>query len=170
LWAALGGGAGCAASSGEPRLSDQRLAFRFLDRNGRRVTLGALRGRPLVVHVMTTWSDLALLEVPLLVDLWRDYEGRLEILALVVDRDPETLPVFADTFDVPYRVGRPEDVAGFLSEGGPFGPITRLPTSFVLDGDGRLRARNDGTWDPKQLRRVVRALLPRAGPRVGPKS
>ncbi|MGF1511122.1 MAG: TlpA family protein disulfide reductase [Myxococcota bacterium] len=160
LMAVLCGSFACASST--PELEERRVAFRYVDLKGRRQTLGALRGQAVLVHVMATWSDPALLEVPLLSEMSRVFQGRLEVLAMVVDQDPRPAGLFAQAFEVPYRVGRPEDIEAFLSEDGPFGPVSQLPTSFVLDASGRVRARNDGTWVPRQLKSVLLAVVPKS--------
>jgi thiol-disulfide isomerase/thioredoxin len=153
---------GCASGGAErPSLPQAPVAFRFSTLDGGYQTLGALRGRVVVLHILTTWSDLALLEVPRLADLARRFPNDAQVLAVVLDAEDETAAIFAETFELPYpvvRVARP-DV--FTGPEGPFGPIALLPTSVVLDRGGRVAARSDGTWAPGVLEDLVERLRSR---------
>jgi hypothetical protein len=51
------------------------------------------------------------------------------------------------------------DPARFTGPEGPFGPIAVLPTSVLLDREGRILARMDGLWPPGLLRRSVEAAI-----------
>lgn len=143
------------ACAGAPpaALPERPVAHRFDALDGATFNLGSLRGAPVLVHVMTTWSSPALLEVPLLDELHRT--GRFEVLAVALDRESEVVSIFVETFGVSYPVVLPRDPADFVSDDGPFGPIGVTPTSVVLDPRGRIVARNDGTWDPAELNRIV---------------
>jgi len=152
----------CAGGTDPPpraQLPEGPVGLRFRTLDGETRTVGALRGKVVVVHVLTTWSDPALLEVPRLEALARREPERVRVIGLVLDREPETAAIFAETFEVPYTVGRVPRPAWFTSDEGPFGPITVIPTSVVLDRAGRLAARSDGAWPPGVLERVVAELL-----------
>jgi thiol-disulfide isomerase/thioredoxin len=153
--------AGCAhrPDPAQATLPESRVALRLLDVEGETLNLGGLRGQVVLLTVMTTWSEPALLEVPLLTELQRDYAGSLTVVAVFLDPDPRVLAIFRDTFQVPYRVTRPHDPAGLTGAEGPFGPIGVLPTSVLLDRDGRIAARMDGVWPPGALRRAVQLLV-----------
>lgn len=157
----VGGPVGCAGSApdGKPALPKGPVGLRFRDLDGELRTLGSLRGHVVIVHVFTTWSGPALLDVPRLVQLAESEPERVRIVGLVMDREPETASIFAETFDVPYIVGHVLRPEWFLSPDGPFGPITIMPTSIVLDRAGRVVARSDGTWAPGVLESLVGRLL-----------
>jgi thiol-disulfide isomerase/thioredoxin len=142
-----------------PRMPEGPVALRYRTLDGEWRTLGGLRGRVVVVHVFTTWSDPSLVEVPRLAALARRYPERVEVVGLSVDVEPEATRVFAETFDVPYDVGRVPDLASFMGPSGPFGPIGIIPTSVVLDPAGRIAARVDGMWGEGVLEAVVERVL-----------
>jgi len=152
---AAGLASACAGSTAGP-LPTTRVAWRYRTTDGDYGSLASWRGRPPLVHVLATWSAPALLELPMLRDLHRT--GQIQVLGVVVDREEATAEILADSFQLGYPVVRPADLPRFLGEEGPFGALPILPTSFVLDAEGRLLARNEGTWQPATLRRLVQKI------------
>lgn len=141
-------------------LPDGRVALRFERVDGAVETLGALRGRVVVLAVITTWAEPALVEVPELKELHAAYpRDDLEIVSLVLDDKPEMAKIFQRTFEIPYVVGTVEDRAAFSGEGGPLGAIRIIPTSYLLDREGHIAARMEGTWPAGSLAKAVRQLV-----------
>lgn len=149
-----------ACRSGPPStLPKQRVALRLIDTSGEAFTLASLRGRPVLISIFTTWSDPALLEIPLLREIHAEHGKELSMVAIALDANPRMVAIFAQTFDLPYRVATPHDPARMTGPEGPFGPIGLVPTGILLDRDGRVVARMDGAWDQDVLRAAVRRLL-----------
>lgn len=154
---------GCAGSTGPgPSLPAGRVIYRLQNLDGSELSLTSLRGRPVVVTVISTWADPALVEVPRYKALHQRYQDRLAILCVVLDEDPAMARIFQESFDIPYGVVTVADRPGFTGEAGPFGPIGSIPTSVLLDAEGRIAARMDGMWDPNLLEEAVARLLPPA--------
>jgi peroxiredoxin len=145
-----------------PPIPEGRVALRFERIDGRVMTLGELRGRVVLVTVITTWADVALTEVPELKRLSAKYpESELAIVAIALDEKAEMARIFARTFEVPYIVAIVEDRGTFTSEQGPLGPIRIIPTSFLIDREGRIAARMEGTWPDGALDEAIRELTRR---------
>lgn len=156
---ALAAGVGACATAGAP-LRSGPLALRLRRTDGDTLNLGALRGRVLLLHLMATWAGPALLEVPTHLRLHRELGPRgLAIVAVALDDRPESVPIFAETFEVPYAVTTPFDAATLTGPAGPFGRIVTLPTSLLVDRSGHVVARQEGVWDPAELRARIEALL-----------
>ena len=154
------GALGCASSRPGPVLPDRPVALRYRTLDGGLDSIGRLRGRVVLVTVVATWAATALLEVPLLKQTHNRYaKDGLEIVALAIDETPLAVQVFADKFEIPYAVGLSEDDRALMGPHGPFGEITRLPTSVLLDRDGLIVVRSDGMWDPAALDAAVQRLL-----------
>ena len=141
------------------RLPELPAAGRLRTLSGRYVNLAALRGQATLITIIQTWSDYALTEVPLMNKVAEDYGDRLNVLCVALDDQPEMVQIFIDTFKPDYEVLRVDSVERFTGESGPFGPITRVPTSVLLDAEGRVAARMDGTWQPAVLLEVVEKLV-----------
>ena len=71
---------------GQATLPDTRVALRLVDIGGETLNVAALRGQVVLLTVMTTWSEPAFLEVPLLSELQREYaeDGFVVVAVLLV--------------------------------------------------------------------------------------
>lgn len=152
--------AGCAGSTGMEGVPTRALAFRAHDLEGRVVTFGSLRGQVVLVTFLYTWADPALYEVPRYLQLAETHRGEpFTIVSIVLDETSETARIFKESFEIPYHLWQVEDPKRFIEESGPFGPIELVPTSFLIDREGRIVARMIGTWPPQILERAVQELL-----------
>jgi hypothetical protein len=154
--------AACASSSVDrPELIPSgrvALAFRTLD--NRVMTLGGLRGRVVLVTVMYTWAETALIEVPRYKTLAKQYDAsELAIVSIVLDEHREMARIFAETFEIPYLVATVDEPESFGADNGPLGPIKLIPTSLLIDREGRIAARADGIWPPDVLENAVGRLV-----------
>ncbi len=122
-------------------------------------TLGALRGKIVVIHIMTTWSEPALLEIPRLSAIASRYADDVHVLAVTLDEDRRMGSIFVDSFHPGYGVLTVDEPGWFTSSAGPFGPITVIPSTVILDRRGHISARMDGMWPPELLERAVKTLL-----------
>ncbi len=116
----------------------------FVARDGSPLHLVNFRGRPILVNLWATWCAPCVREMPSLDRLQARLGDRLAILAVSEDRggasavDPFlqklSLHALGIYFDPTGEVGRQLQVHG-------------LPTSFLIDGEGRLTARLEGAAD-----------------------
>lgn len=150
----------CASSTELPGVPARPLAFRAEDLEGRPVTFGSLRGRVVLVTFLFTWADPALYEVPRFIRLVKKHQKEpFSIVAFVLDETSETARIFRDSFEIPYSLWRVSDPERFTSAEGPFGIVDTVPTSFLVDREGRIVARMQGTWPPEILERAIIDLL-----------
>jgi hypothetical protein len=151
----------CAASPPTgPPLPEGRVIYRFESLEGPPLSMTTLRGRPVLLTVISTWADPAMVEVPVYKRLHERYGERLTVVCVVLDDNPGMARIFRDTFAIPYQVVTVADPPGFTGPGGPLGPIGSIPTSVLIDAEGRIVARMDGMWDPDLLDRAISTLLP----------
>lgn len=150
----------CAGSpGGSPLLPKNPIGLRYRGYDGAWKTLGALRGRPVLVEVVATYAGPALVEVERIRLITKPHGEAVVLVLLVLDDAPEMAAIFAETFEVPQAVGRVEDPAQFVGPKGPFGPIGVVPTGILLDQDGRILVRSDGPWPPGVLEEALFKLL-----------
>jgi peroxiredoxin len=84
---------------------------------------------------------------------YRDYRGRgFEILALSQDDDPQKVSRFLaeNNYSFPVAMAPPE-AGGF--------PVSKLPTSFIVDRSGRIRHKITGQVYYGRLEELVQPLL-----------
>jgi thiol-disulfide isomerase/thioredoxin len=123
--------------------------------DGKPLTLASLRGKVVLLNFWATWCGPCRAEIPDLIALQEKYKDRLQIVGLTVDEDDAAVikqaaakahinyPVAMSTTEVRVK----------------YGGIAALPTSFVLDTQGRVVQKHEGLRDPLLYETEIRALL-----------
>jgi len=117
-------------------------------------TLSRHRGRVVLLNYWATWCPPCRAETPALVRIARDYRAAgLDVVGVSVDQDAmNSVPPFVAEYRVPYPVllsGPPA----------PGGPVQALPTTFLIDRQGRVADVTVGACDEPSLRRALERLL-----------
>ena len=137
------------------RNPDPAPDFKLTGLDGKPVTLADSHGKVILLNFWATWCGPCRAEIPDLVELQNKYKDRLQILGLVVDDDDQdAIKDFTEKFGINYPVAiATNDIR--LQYGG----IAALPTSFVLDAEGRIVQKHEGLRDPVLYETEIRALL-----------
>ena len=137
------------------RNPDPAPDFKLTGLDGKPVTLAGSKGKVILLNFWATWCGPCRAEIPDLVDLQNKYKDRLQILGLVVDDDDQdAIKEFVEKFGVNYPVAIASDEIRFQ-----YGGIAALPTSFVLDAEGRIVQKHEGLRDPVLYETEIRSLL-----------
>lgn len=127
--------------------------------DGEAVTLDGLRGSVVVLNTWYAGCAPCRGEAPDLVAFANDYAGKgVTVLGLNSVDDAATAAAFERTFDVPYSSLHDADGAATRTLNGIV-PLNAVPTTVILDADGRVAARIIGAIDPSTLRSLVDDLL-----------
>jgi len=129
------------------------LPFTTLD--GRMGTMEGLRGKVVLVNFWATWCPYCRHEMPVMQDFYNDYQGKgFEILAFSVDDDPAKVENFLreNGYTFPILMANAE-------HSNAFGDVSRLPTSFIIDRNGRIRHKISGQVHYGRLQNLVEPLL-----------
>jgi thiol-disulfide isomerase/thioredoxin len=134
-------------------------AVSFTDASGRTVTLAAFKGKVVVLNLWATWCGPCVAEMPTLAGLAQATAGQpVVVVPVSVDRVEDRanaltfigkrppLPFYADpSFGLAFAF-RPA--------------IAGLPTTVLIDPEGRVRARLSGgaDWSGADARKVIEAL------------
>lgn len=123
--------------------------------DGKAISLAALRGKVVLLNFWATWCGPCQAEIPDLVALQDRYDGRLQIVGLDVDDDDaDEVQKYAEKNGIQYPVAMvPPELRT------QYGGIPALPTSFVVDTEGRVVQKHVGLWDPQLYETEIRALL-----------
>lgn len=117
-------------------------------------TLSRHRGRVVLLNYWATWCPPCRAEAPVLVRIARDYRAAgLDVAGVSLDRDAmNSVPPFVAEYRVPYPIllSRPP---------APGGPVQALPTTFLIDRQGRVADVTVGALDEPSLRRTLERLL-----------
>jgi thiol-disulfide isomerase/thioredoxin len=137
------------------RNPDPAPDFTLKSLDGKPIALADLRGKVVFLNFWATWCGPCRAEIPDLVDLQNRYKDRLQIIGLDVDDDDaDEVQKFVDENKIQYPVIlTPAEVRG------DYGGIPALPTSFVVDTEGRVVQKHVGLWDPAVYETEIRALL-----------
>ena len=99
------------------------------------MTLSKLKGKVVLLDFWATWCAPCREAIPHLVNLQKTYEEKgVEVIGMNMDKgDVETVRRFVKSMDIPYAVTiTPEEVSRSYG-------ITALPTTIVVDKEGKVR-------------------------------
>jgi thiol-disulfide isomerase/thioredoxin len=134
---------------------DPAPEFQLAGLDGKPISLAGARGKIVLLNFWASWCGPCRAEVPDLVDLQTRYKDRLQVIGLVVDDDDtDAIHQFVEHFHINYPVGVvPVELRM------QYGGIPALPTSFLLDAQGRVVQKHVGLRDPALYEIEIRALL-----------
>ena len=129
----------CAPEKKEPTLS---LApdFTLQTLGGQEVNLSKLKGKVVLLDFWATWCAPCRESIPHLIQLYKTYQKEgLEVIGMDMDRgDMDIVRNFVKSMDIPYPIAiASQDVERNYG-------VTGLPTSFLIDKEGRIREKITG--------------------------
>jgi thiol-disulfide isomerase/thioredoxin len=128
----------------------------FLDADGRSLQLDDLRGEVLFVNLWASWCAPCLAEMPAIDRLYATHGGRVRFFLVTLDEDPELGFGHAARSGFSFPVYRPESAIPRPVYGGV------LPTTLVVDAEGRIAVRHEGMarYDSRGFRAILDELAP----------
>ncbi|HLL01355.1 MAG TPA: TlpA disulfide reductase family protein [Myxococcaceae bacterium] len=120
-----------------------------------------LTGQVVLVSFFATWCFPCLAEIPTLEALQRDYGPRgFRVVAVGMDLEgARVLGPFADHYALNYPVLLADE--RIIAGQSVFGPIRELPTTVILDREGRAVAAWHGVAGHEDVSRAVKKALKR---------
>lgn len=126
--------------------------------DSRPFNLAEHRGKPVVVNFWATWCEPCRAEVPGFVDLQEEFGDDVVFVGVSMDDGGfDTIRPFARQFAVNYPLVM--DRSRLFSEYGGRGTI---PTTYVIDANGRVRAVHEGIITKRSLRPALQQLIDEA--------
>jgi thiol-disulfide isomerase/thioredoxin len=112
-------------------------------------------GKVVAVRFWADWCPFCETEMEAIEPVYRRYRDQgLVILAINVRQDRATAQAFVDKLNISYQTLL--DTRGDVARA--YG-VMGLPTTFIIDRDGRLYSRIIGESTPQLLEKIVRELL-----------
>ncbi len=120
----------------------------------REVSLDSLKGKVTIVNFWATWCPPCRAEIPDLIALQEKYRDQLQIIGISEDEDgPAVVRKYVADHHMNYPVAMTSPELEKLFPG-----IAALPTSFVIDRDGRIVQKHVGMLNAAMTEQETRAL------------
>jgi thiol-disulfide isomerase/thioredoxin len=137
------------------RNPDTAPDFKLETLDGKPLSLSGAHGKVVLLNFWATWCGPCRAEIPDLIELQNKYQDRLQIIGLAFeDEDVADLKKVVAKTGINYPVA----IAPFEVRM-KYGGIAALPTSFMLDAEGRVMQKHEGLRDPQLYELEIRALL-----------
>jgi cytochrome c-type biogenesis protein len=128
------------------------------DVNGATFRLSDLRGRVVLLNFWATWCIPCRTEIPELNEMHHELEAKgLSVVGVVYQDADADIKAFQQEIKQDYRIVMGED-----SIGDKFGGIQGLPTTFIIDREGRIRQKIFGSRSRAAFEAAIRPLLEEA--------
>ena len=137
------------------RNPDPAPDFKLTSLDGQPLSLAGSRGKVILLNFWATWCGPCRAEIPDLVELQNKYKDRLQVIGLVIDDDDQSaIKKFVEEFGINYPVALATTDIRIQ-----YGGIGALPTSYVLDPQGRVVQKHEGLRNPVLYEAEIRSLL-----------
>ena len=130
----------------------------FTDTDGKPVRFADFKGKPVVVNLWATWCKPCLQEMPSLDRLQAQFGDRLAVAAVSEDRGGAQRVV---PFVAGLGLNKLKIYLDPKSDVGHAFAVRGLPTSIVIDAEGRIVGRVEGAakWDSDAMMTALKPLL-----------
>ena len=130
--------------------------FTLKDADGKTVKLSDFRGQVVLLNFWATWCGPCQEEIPWFKTFQRDYKDRhFTVLGLSLDDDGwKAVKPYAAQNQLNYPLMLASDEVALL-----YGNVEALPTSFIVDQQGRIASHHIGLVSKKTYREEILGLL-----------
>ncbi len=137
---------------------DRRPApnFTLKDAMGRPVKLSDYKGKVVLLNFWATWCGPCKIEIPWFVEFEKSYKDRgFAVLGVSMDEEGwDVVKPYVEKTKINYRMVIGDDMTAEL-----YGGVDSLPTSFMLDREGRIAATHVGLVSKSAYQNDINTLL-----------
>ncbi len=136
-------------------VGERAAEFNLPSSDGKTLKLSDLEGKVVVLDFWATWCPPCRKEIPGFVDLQTKYKDRdVVVVGISVDQSWDPIRPFMTSYRMNYPV-----VLGNQDLVKQYNVLEGIPTTFVLDRDGIIRARHVGYRPPDVFVKEVESIL-----------
>ena len=130
--------------------------WKLKDVNGAVVSSEQFKGKVLGVDFWATWCGPCRMEIPGYVELQNKYgkDGFVMVGVSMDQEGPAVVKSFVEKYAVPYQMVMNDDAVTAA-----FGPIDAIPTTFLIDREGKVRDRKVGAEATADYEKKIASLL-----------
>ena len=160
LWSCSGPSGSVSASSGKGAHSaaNRKPApdFSLQDESGHEVKLSSLHGKVVLLNFWATWCGPCQLEIPWFVDFEQQLRSKgLEVVGVAMDDEGwKVVKPYLKAHNVNYRILMGNDSVTQL-----YGGVDSLPTTFLIDREGRIAKTHVGLAGKNEYLDEIQQLL-----------
>ena len=131
-------------------------AFTLKGGDGQPVSLADYKGKVVIVNFWATWCAPCKIEIPWFVEFQRTYKDRgFSVLGLSLDEDGwDAVKPYAERRKINYPNALATEELRLL-----YGGVENLPTSFIIDRQGRIAATHVGLVSKSTYQKAIESLL-----------
>jgi peroxiredoxin len=130
--------------------------FALKDADGKTVRLSDYRGKVVLLDFWATWCGPCKFEIPWFMEFERKHKDKgLVVLGVSMDDDGwDAVKPFVNELGINYRI-----VLGNDSTAENYGGVEALPTTFLIDREGKIAAVHVGLTSKSELEHGIEELL-----------
>ena len=139
----------------EPVTPTPAPAWKLKDADGKEVSSAQFKGKVIVVDFWATWCGPCRREIPGYIALQKKYaKDGLVIVGIAVNDTEPAVKSFAAKQGVNYTLVMGDDAVVEA-----FGGMEAIPTTFIIDREGKIRERKVGAENPAEYEQTLRKYL-----------
>jgi cytochrome c biogenesis protein CcmG/thiol:disulfide interchange protein DsbE len=130
--------------------------FSLQDANGKTLKLSEFKGKVVLVDFWATWCGPCKIEIPWFIEFQRKYKDRgFSVIGVSMDENGwQVVKPFLEELKVNYPV-----VLGTEEISAAYGGVEVLPTTFIIDKQGRIVATHQGLVSKDEMEKTIEDLL-----------
>lgn len=154
----LGPGSGCQSAAAVRKAADRRAApaFTLKDAMGRTVNLSDYKGQVVLLNFWATDCGPCKIEIPWFIGFERTFKSEgFAVLGVALDEEGwEVVKPYMEKSGINYRMAMGDETTAQK-----YGGIDSIPSTFVLDREGRIAATHVGLVSKSVYEQDIAALL-----------